>query len=895
MQSLADGRLPEGPAYREGPANGRTHGLVQRGALFERLSAASGVVLICAPAGSGKTVLLRSWVAAAGLQDRAGWVSVRRGERDAQRFWLSVIDALTRRVGVVQRVDPAPTFQGEAVVERLLADLGALEEPAVLVIDDLHELGSADALTWLEMFLAGLPAGLRVVLATREDPRLGLHRLRLTGDLTELRGPDLRFSLDQTKEMLLSGGIMLSDGGLALLYERTEGWAAGLRLAVISLGRHPDPERFVTEFSGSERTVAGYLLAEVLERQPAEVRELLLRTSILERVSGPLADHLTGSSGSERILQELEDANAFVTSLDAGRCWFRYHHLFADLLQLELRRAAPTIIGPLHRAAAQWHAQEGNTVEAIHHAQAARDWPLASHLLADHHLDLTLDGRTGTVCQLLSAFPDDVATADAELALVFGTARLMDQERDQGASYIDLAQRLAESVPEERRPRFDVVLGVLRLLIARWRGDLGTVLEAIQGMDAALAALPAGERALSDALRSSALQSLGVAELWSSRFDEARRHLEQALALARRADRPWLEIPCLGHLGIAGPWAGATLSEGLQRSEEAVRIADAHGWGEDPVIVTGLATGAITLLWLGRLDEVEQWLERAEHTLHPDGEPATELIVHHARGLLRLAQGRFDEALAGFRAAERMQALLADRHPFMLRTWARVLQTQVRMDQLDAAQAAIADIGDAERGTSEIRVAAAVIHLAASDPEQALEVLGPVIEGSAPRMHPVTASTEAQVFHAVACDQLGDTRAAESSMERALDLAEPQGIVLPFILAPTRGILERLPRHRTAHATLRRTILDVLAGSTPPPQGKPAPLLDELSEAELRVVRYLPTNLRAPEIAAELFVSTNTIRTHQRHIYAKLGAHGRAEAVARARELGLLAPSARPR
>ena len=895
MQSLADGRLQERPTYPEGLGTGRTGGLVQRDALFELLSAASGVVLICAPAGSGKTVLLRSWVEAAGLQDRVGWVSVRRGERDAQRFWLSVIDALAGPVGVVQRVDPAPIFQGEAVVERLLADLGSVEDPAVLLIDDLHELDSADALSWLEVFLARLPAALRVVLATREDPRLGLHRLRLTGELTELRGRDLRFSLHETKELLRAAGITLSDGGVALLYERTEGWAAGLRLAVISLGRHPDPERFVTEFSGSERTVAGYLLAEVLERQPAEVRELLLRTSVLERVSGPLADYLTGRSGSERILQELEEANAFVTSLDAGRCWFRYHHLFADLLQLELRRAAPTIIGPLHRAAAQWHEQEGNTIEAIQHGQAARDWPLASRLLADHHVDLTLDGRTGTVCQLLSAFPDDVAAADAELALVFGTARLMDQDREQGARYVDLAQRLVDSVPEERRRRFDVVLGVLRLLIARWRGDLETVLEATQGMEAALAALPAGARALSDALRSSALQNLGVAELWSSRLDDARRDLEQALALARRAGRPWLEIPCLGHLGIAGPWTGLTFSEGLELSEEAVRIADAHGWGEDPVIVTGLATGAMALLWLGRFDEVERWLERADRTLHPEGEPGTELIVHHARGVLRLAQGRFDEALEAFRAAERMQSLLADRHPFALRTRARLLQTQVGTGQREAAQSAIAEIGDAERGTSEIRIAAAVIHLAAPDPEQALDILAPVIEGSAPRMHPLTATTEAQVLDAVAHDQLGDTRAAELTMETALDLAEPQGIVLPFILAPTQRILERLTRHQTAHAMLRQTILDVLAGSAPAVHRKPAPLLDELSEAELRVIRYLPTNLRAPEIAAELFVSTNTIRTHQRHIYAKLGAHGRAEAVARARELGLLAPSVRSR
>ena len=894
MLSLIAGFPPARPAGSGQQASLR--GLVPRESLCERLSAAPGaVVLVCAPAGSGKTVLLRSWVQAAGLQDRLAWVSIRRSERDAQRFWLSVIDALAGATDVVQHVDPAPSFRGEAVVDQLLADLELLEEPAVLVIDDLHELDSANASAWLETFLARLPTSLRVVLATREDPRLGLHRLRLAGELTELRASDLRFSVEEMTELLRASGITLSDGGVALLYERTEGWAAGLRLAAISLTKHPDPERFVTEFSGSERTVAGYLLAEVLERQPAEVRELLLRTSVLERMSGPLADYLTGGSGSERILQDLEDANAFVTSLDAGRSWFRYHHLFADLLQLELRRAAPAIVGSLHRAAARWHEQEGYILEAIRHAQAARDWLHASRLLADNYLDLTLDGRIVTARELLSAFPDDVAAADAQLALVFATASLMDQELEQGATYVDLGQRLVHTVPEEHRRRFDVVLAVLRLLLARWRGDLETVLEAIRAMEAALAALSPGERALSDALRSAALQNLGVAELWSSRLDDARRDLEQALALARRAGRPWLEIPCLGHLGIAGPWTGRTFSEGLQLSEEAVRITDAHGWGEDPVIVTGLATGAMALLWLGRFDEAERWLERAGRTLHPDGEPGTELIVHHARGLLRLAQGRLEEALAALRAAERMEALLADRHPFARRTQARLLQTQASMGQLAAARAALADISEEERDTADMRLAAAVIHLAECEPERAIDVLAPVIEGSAPVIHRPSAMTEAQVLDAVAREQLGDQRAAEASLERAFELAEPEGIVLPFILVPVQELLECLPRHRTAHATLRQTILDVLAGSAPRSTGEPAALLEELSEAELRVVRYLPSNLRAPEIAAELFVSTNTIRTHLRHIYAKLDAHGRAEAVARARQLGLLAPSHRQR
>jgi LuxR family transcriptional regulator, maltose regulon positive regulatory protein len=870
-------------------------GMVARRKLFAVLSAApaDGVILVCAPAGSGKTVLVRSWAHDAGLGDRTAWVPVERGERDGQRFWLSVNRVLADVAGegVVTRVSPSPGFRGRAVVDRLLADLRSLEEPAMLVIDDLHELDSAKALGCLERFVSGLPRGLRLVLVTREDPRLGLHRLRLAGELTELRGPDLAFSLEETRELLRQAEIALSDAAVALLHERTEGWAAGLRLAVISLVRHADPERFIRQFSGSERTVAGYLLAEVLEHQPAEVRDMLLRTSILERVSGPLADFLTGGSGSERILQQLEDANAFVSSLDAGRSWFRYHHLFAQLLQLELRRSAPAIIGSLHRAAARWYEDEGYVVEAIRHAQAAHDWPHASRLLADNHFKLTFDGRTATVRELLRAFPDDVAAADAELALVFSGVRLLAGQREESAAYVDLAQGLADAVPEERRRRFDAQLAEMRLVVARWRGDLDTVVESMRSLEAALAALPAGERGLSDAYRAVALQNLGIAELWSSRPDDARRHLEQALALARQAGRPWLEIACLGHLGIAGPWNGLSVSAGLQCSEDGVRIAEEHGWDEDPVIVTGLATGAIALLCLGRFDEAEGWLARAQRVLQPDGEPGIELIVHHARGLLRLAQRRFSEALVAFAAAERMQGLLADRHPFAVPAQARLLQTQVRMGQAAAARAALTKMGEEERDQAEMCITAAAVQLAEGHPERAIGALTPVLGAPTTASHPPWADIDALLYQAVARDQLGHRLAAEASLERALELAEPEGIILPFTLAPTQDLLERHPRHRTAHATLLSAILAVLAGTSPRPRHQVAPLLEELSDAELRVLRYLPSNLKASEIAADLCVSRNTTRTHLRHIYAKLDAHTRTEAVARARELGLLAPS----
>ncbi|HTX70063.1 MAG TPA: AAA family ATPase, partial [Thermoleophilia bacterium] len=284
---------------------------ITRKELFERLSEGrtSGIILVSAPAGSGKTVLLRSWIEDAGIADHVAWVAVERGERDPQRFWLSVVERLRGAVGAdafVEKLAPAPDFDGESVVLRLVAELGSLEDPVVLVLDDLQELQSPEALAQLGLLIERRPSFLQMVLATRRDPQLGLHRLRLAGGLTELRAADLRFSLDESRELLAASGVAPSEESVGRLHARTEGWAAGLRLAALSLVGHPDPERFIAAFSGSERTVADYLLAEVLQREPDDVRRLLLRTSILERVCGPLADVLVDANGSESVLLELE-------------------------------------------------------------------------------------------------------------------------------------------------------------------------------------------------------------------------------------------------------------------------------------------------------------------------------------------------------------------------------------------------------------------------------------------------------------------------------------------------------------------------------------------------------------------------------------------------------------
>jgi LuxR family transcriptional regulator, maltose regulon positive regulatory protein len=891
-----DGSSATRPAQPGRPAVQRA--LVHRPRLFERLSStpAGGVALVCAPAGSGKTILVRSWAEETALEGRVAWVAVDRGEQDGQRFLISVADALADKVNGelgIERIKPTPNFRGEAVVEQLLSDLELLDDPLVLAIDDLHELHAAEALTCLELFLARMPPALRLVLGTRQEPELGLHRLRLADRLLEVRASDLCFSQDETRALLEASNIRLSNEAVALLQERTEGWVAGLRLAAISLAGHRDPERFVAEFSGSERTVAGYLMAEVLDREPTETRNLLLHTSILDRVSGPLADFLAGRSGSERVLQSLEEANAFVTSLDLARTWFRYHHLFADLLRLELRRSDPSSVPQLHLRAAGWYEHHGYPVDAIRHAQAAEDWRYAARMLADSYVALGLDGRLATVNELLSAFPRDVAADDPELAVALAGAQMFDGDLGETKAYIELAEGLADDVAEDRRWGFRLAMASTKLSLARRRGDLGAAVEAMGSLQEVLAAQPSHDVDRAAEHRATALMNLGIAELWALHLSDAREHLEEAIALARRIGRPYLEVGSLAPLGIAEVVAGAPVQGGIRLAEQAIEIAGANGWADDPIIVPALVIEAYVLVWVGDFDAAERHLESANRARPPEGEPVIDLVATYTRGLVRFARGRLEEAYEALAAAESVRQRVSE-DILTVDPRVQLIEVQVRLGQTDTAAAALAELSSEELNRAEMRLAAAAVRLGEGDPECALAVLRPAIERSAPTIHPRTASMDALLFAAAAHDALGDTRAVEESVERALDIANADGLILPFAMAPVRPLLERHPRHKTAHATLLTEILDVIGGSGRR-SGEVPPLQEELSEAELRVVRYLPSNLKAPEIAAELFVSPNTIRTHMRHIYYKLDAHSRTEAVDRARELKLISSGSRLR
>ena len=506
--------------------------------------------MVSAAPGSGKTVLLRSWIGQSGATGRAGWVSASRGEGDPQPFWLSTLGALRQTEAgsaLVQPLTAAPDLDGWAIVERLLGDLAPLAERLWLVVDDVHEL-DRESQRQLELLIMRAPPQLRFVLATRRDVRLGLHRLRLEGELAEIRDSDLRFTVAEAEALFDAAGIHLPAVGA--LVERTEGWAAGLRLAALSLVGHPDPVLLAEQFSGTERTVAEYLLAEVLDRQPEPVRRLLLRTSILDSVNGELADLLTGASGGEAVLRDLEAANAFVVAVDANRSWFRYHHLFADLLQLELRRAAPDEIVGLRHQAANWLAGHGRPVEAIQHAQAAREWELAARLLAEHWPGFHLDGQAATTHQLLATFPAEWRASDAELAVLSAADELTQGSLETAERYLAVADGAMAAVPDAQQAEAELLLGITRLLHARQRGNLPAVAEEAGRLQAIADGPEAARPGLGEDLRALAQITLGSAEFSAGQIDQAERHLERGVALARRIGRPYSGVH---RLDLPGP------------------------------------------------------------------------------------------------------------------------------------------------------------------------------------------------------------------------------------------------------------------------------------------------------------------------------------------------------
>jgi LuxR family maltose regulon positive regulatory protein len=879
-------------------------GLLDRDEILQLLDRAvtKSVTLISAPPGSGKTSLLRAWAGRSANPRSVAFVSVDRDEQDSQRFWSAILDAIRSPVSSIdsgtQPVAPA-ALDGEWAVDAALSELAEQVGSVVLVIDDLHELRSPEALAQLEHLLAILPSSAHVVLSSRRDPPIRLHQLRLADEIAEVRAGDLRFTERETRDLLAASGIGLSEAGAAALYQCTEGWAAGLRLAVISLSGHPDPERFVAEFSGTNRAIGEYLMAEMLERQPSEVQSMLLRTSLVDRLNGELADLLAGASGSEQMLLELEDANAFVVSLDTQRTWFRYHQLLADFLRLELRRTLAHEVPDLNRRAARWLADHGEVVAAVRHTLAAGDRPGAARLVADHSFRWVLDGQAGAIGAVLQEFPGSASADHPDLALAHAANELNQGRLEEAGAQLALAESSVPSAPPARRRRLAVAIASLRLAMARRSGQFSEVIEQVNLLDASISGGSTDQIAMSSELRGVALMNLGIVEIWSGRLADAERHLSEGAALAQTIGRPYLEVACRAHLGF--PSKLASVATARERGRQAVALAERYGLDDRPILAPALGSVAGMAIWMGEFDEGERWLHRAWEVAEAHVDPAAAVLLHVATGMLHAGRGQHQSALDDFTAAAQAQALLTGVHALAPRIAGWLAATQARLGMPDQARATLNEfsaepgqlgaIYDGQMGA--VHNARAVISLEEGDPATALDALGGVLDVTPPVV-PMFTLVETHLLAGIAHLSLGDRKAAAAAAESALAAAEPDRLMFPFAMTRAGELLDALPGHETAHGALRADIVDLL-------RGEPAPSIDrerlsqpeELSPSELRVLRYLPTNLTRPEIAGELYVSINTVNTHIRNIYSKLGARDRSSAVELARDLRLLSTGRR--
>jgi LuxR family transcriptional regulator, maltose regulon positive regulatory protein len=617
-------------------------GLIPRAGLQALLQAGleAKLCLVDAPAGSGKTTLLAQWRAVAG-GGRVAWVSLEESDNDPIRFWSYLVAALRTvepEVGTVAlKALRGPSVELERVVVSLVNDLATVGAPLVLVLDDYHLITDAFCHQTLGRFLDQLPAAVHVVLSTRLDPPLPLARMRARGELAELRVGELHLTHEEAAELLNgSMGLALAAEDVARLAERTEGWAAGLVLADLSLRGRPDSSGFIAAFSGGDRHVADYLVAEVLERQPPELREFLLRTSVLERLSGPLCDAVLEAQGSAELLGELEASNLFVVPLDDRRQWYRYHQLFADLLRLQLGAREPGLVPVLHRRAAAWHHQAGQVDEAIGHASAAGDLAEAGTLIARHWATHWLGGQRATVARWLDGLPEDAILGDPPVALIAAWSRGF-----QGAFKHETERWLAaaEDAGYGGPPPDGLSSQAFGAALAR-----ATLMFDDVGRSAA-AACRALELAGDQPAESSwAGSALGQALYLSGRSAEARSRLEDLVSRVPASVQPYAVVTVLAVLSLIAADQDDPAAASLAR--RAVATADAQGVSFEPLSgIVYLALGR-ALARQGELAEAEVQLERALELFEVDS-----MGLHRTLALLVLASVRHGRGdLPGARA-----------------------------------------------------------------------------------------------------------------------------------------------------------------------------------------------------------------------------------------------------
>jgi len=900
---------------------GSQPGFVTRQRLAVRLDEglARGLVLVCAPAGSGKTALLADWTRRG--RRPVAWLSLDAGDNDPARFWRHSVAALERaRPGVSGRVAPLlgppapPSFEGlvAALINELAAQPGA--EEVLLVLDDYHLIDSEPVHASLMFLLEHLPPGLHLVLASRADPQLPLARLRGRGQLFELRAAELRFTAGEAAELLReAAGPDLPDAAVAALAARTEGWAAGLQLAALSLRGHADTAGFVAAFTGSHRHVLDYLAEEVLERQTEQVRTFLLQTSVLERLSGSLCDAVTCRSGSQALLEQVERDGLFLMPLDEVRGWWRYHHLFADLLRARLQEEQSGQTEQLHRNAGVWCEEHGLDDDAIRHALAAGEMIWAARLI-ERHFDALFfrRGEGATVQRWLAAIPAEMACSRPRLLLAQSRLALAGGRVEAAGQLLDAAERAqAAAAGVEGEPfgpsadrgswlvNVPAAVTTQRAYLAALRGDAAG---AVAFASRALAGIGDDEWMLASHARG----YLSLAEWMRGRLAEAEQLLSSTTAQWRAADERALAIRGCHHLGQIQR-AGGRLDAAVGTYQQAVDIATVPGSPQLPAAGTGYV-GMAEIAY--QRDELDVALRRVT-----EGIPLARQSAHTqplANGLvtlawIRQAQGDEGGALAAMDEADQVGA---SGDVASLLNPVPAQRARLLLAQGEVAAAARwtrergLDAGDEPRYPREPgHLVLARVLLVQDRPGPALALLD--------RLHAAAAAQdragsiiEIEALRALALAASGDEDRAVAALTQALTLGCPQGYVRVFADegAPMGVMLGRLvAAQRAEQAAARDVSLGCLAkvlrafGSkeAAPGSGRAAAavvpgMVEQLTVRELELLALLAAGMPNPRIAEELVVSLDTVKKHVSHLLSKLGAANRTEAVTRARQLGLI-------
>jgi LuxR family maltose regulon positive regulatory protein len=886
------------------PAVGR---LVARPRLTERLREGTDttLTLVSAPAGFGKSTLMAQL---ASLHENAAvaWLSLDSGDNDPAAFWSYVVGAL-ERVSPGVTGNAAPALEGgdgsvDAAIAGLINGLAAHDAELVLVLDDLHAVDSPIISQQLAWFLDHLPANSHVVIGTRADPPMPLARLRARGALREIRAADLRFTAEEAAAYLNDAmDLGLTAPDIAALEARTEGWIAALQLAALSIRGRDEPSEFIAAFSGDDRHVVDYLVEEVLRRQPPSTRDFLLRTSTLARVTGPLADAVTGRADGRATLEALDRANLFVVPLDDQRRWYRYHHLFGRVLQAHLATEVPDEIPDLHRRAGEWFQQQGDFDEAIWHAFEARDFERAADLLELAAPAMGRLRREPEMCRLIGRLPRDVLDRRPVLLVEYAGALLSIHEFDHVERLLDTAEgalAAASGGNESAQPVFvdraafahlPASLTLYRAALAKLDGDteahLGyarRVLELAAADDhlsrggaqafLGLAHWEAGDlepafRWYADGMAS--LEKAGrIADLVGGaittadirlaqgRLTDALALYEQGLDLGTRRGKPFLRGVSDMHTGIGEVrYRRNDLSGAAAALGESLRLGDDLGFPRHPFRVRLLE--AHLLQSQGDIEGALRAFDEAEPRYVADFSPnvrpipaqrAAVLIAHgrvaEARRWASIAQVAFDEPATYIRAYE-------------LLTFARLV------------------VAEARAGANDVKL------------EQAQILLDRLLAAAEAGRRDGSV-LEILIVRALAGHAAGDEERALNSLDRALALAEPDRHIRVFLdEGPAIMPLLRLAIKTPGAQPFGTELLNAAR----PDRDRPSVaqgLVEPLSQRELEVLRLLRSELSGPEMAAELVVSLNTLRTHTKNVYAKLGVTSRLAALRRAEELGLL-------